>query len=275
MVPHRIIAVLLAAALTIGPTALAQQQVGTATAVNPESDSTPPGGSTVALTVGAKVVHKERIHTTPTGSVQLLFLDKSSLSIGPNTSILIDEFVYDPNTNSGHMVAKLTEGAMRYVGGQLSHQGAVTISTADATIGIRGGTATIIQGPNGTEVINHYGTITISNGTGTITITRPGFTVTITGWNIPPGQPARVTAAEISRYLKYLSSQFGQDGGIAGLKNIQYAACGTTTTQACPLPQWLSTSIGEDNGFQVIIQATQHASQPPPPPNTGGGYTGH
>lgn len=269
--PHKIVAVLLAAALVTGPAALAQQ-VGTATAVNPESDSTPPGGSTVALTVGAQVVHKERIHTTPTGSVQLLFLDKSSLSIGPNTSILIDEFVYDPNTNTGHMVAKLTEGAMRYVGGQLSHQGAVTISTADATIGIRGGTATIIQGPNGTEVINHYGTITISNGTGTITITRPGFTITITGWNMPPGQPARVTAAEIMHYLKYLTSQFGQNGGIAGLKNIQYAACGTATTQACPLPPWLSTSTGEDNGFQVIIQATQHATSQPPPPHNGGCY---
>ena len=189
MAPHKMVAILLATALVMAPAALAQQ-VGTATAVNPETDSTPPGGSTVALTVGAKVVHKERIHTTPSGSVQLLFLDKSSLSIGPNTSILIDEFVYDPSSGNGHMVVQLTEGAMRYVGGQLSHEGAVTISTADATIGIRGGTATVIQGPNGTEVINHYGTITISNGTGTITITRPGFTVTITGWNVPLGQPA-------------------------------------------------------------------------------------
>jgi hypothetical protein len=259
MAPYRSIAVLLAAALLTVPAALAQQ-VGTATAVNPESDSTPPGGSTVALSVGAKVVHKERIHTTPTGSVQLLFLDKSSLSIAPNTNILIDEFVYDPNTGNGHMLAKLTEGAVRYVGGQLSHEGAVTVSTDEATIGIRGGTATIIKGPNGTEVINHYGTITISNAGGTITITRPGFTVTITGWNVPPGQPARVTAAEITHYIKYLSSQFGQSGGVGGLGNIQYAACGTATSQACPLPPWLSTSTGEDDGFQVIIQATQHAA---------------
>jgi hypothetical protein len=259
MAPHKIIAVFLAAALLTVPAALAQQ-VGTATAVNPESDSTPPGGSTVALTVGARVMHKERIHTTPTGSVQLLFLDKSTLSIAPNTSILIDEFVYDPNTGKGHMLAKLTEGAMRYVGGQLSHQGAVTISTEDATIGIRGGTATIIQGPNGTEVINHYGTITISNGRGTITITRPGFTVTITGWNVPLGQPVRVTAAEIMLYIKYLSSKFGQNGGVGGLSNIQYAACGTATSQACPEPPWLSTSTGENDAFQVIIQATQQAA---------------
>jgi hypothetical protein len=89
----------------------AAQQVGTATAVNPTSETTPPGATTVALTVGARIVHKQRIHTTPTGTVQLLFLDKSTLSIAPNTSLLIDEYVYDPNSGSGHMLTSLTEGA--------------------------------------------------------------------------------------------------------------------------------------------------------------------
>src|SRR5271163_4736852 len=190
----------------------AAQRVGTATAVNPTSDSTPPGGSTVALTVGAHVVHKERIHTTPTGSVQLLFVDKSSLSIAPNTSILIDEFVYDPNSGKGHMLTTLTEGALRYVGGELSHQGEATIQTANATIGIRGGTVTVGQGSGGTTVIDHYGSITISNNGGTIVVNLPGYEVTITGWNIPPGQPTKVTDAEILHYLALLTSTPGQHG---------------------------------------------------------------
>jgi len=271
MTIRKAIAVVFASAILAAVPAGAQQ-VGTATAVNPTSESTPPGGSTVALTVGAHVVHKERIHTTPSGGVQLLFLDKSTLSIAPNTNILIDEFVYDPNSHDGHMLAKLTEGAMRYVGGQLSHEGAVTISTSDATIGIRGGTVTIIHGPNGTEVINHFGTITISNGGGTIVVTRPGFVVTITNWNTPPGQPVRVTAAEIEHYIKYLSSKFGQNGGVGGLNNIQLAACGTPTTKACPEPPWLPTDTSENDAFQVIIQSTQHGTGqtlPPPPPPSG------
>ena len=90
----------------------AQQVVGTATAVNPSSESTPPGGSTQTLTIGARVLHKEHIHTSPSGGVQLLFLDKSSLSIAPNTSIVIDEFVYDPDSGKGHMLTTLTEGAL-------------------------------------------------------------------------------------------------------------------------------------------------------------------
>jgi len=35
--------------------------------------------------ISARVVHKERIHTSPTGSVQLLFVDQSTLNIAPNT----------------------------------------------------------------------------------------------------------------------------------------------------------------------------------------------
>ncbi len=113
---YKIIAVLLAGAVLTNAPALAQQ-VGTATAVNPLSESTPPGAATVPLTVGARIIHKERIHTTPSGTVQLAFLDKSTLSIAPNTSIVIDEFVYDPNSGKGHMLTSLTQGALRFVGG--------------------------------------------------------------------------------------------------------------------------------------------------------------
>jgi len=122
------------------------QQIGTATAVNPSTEGTPPGGSTTTLTVGARVPHKERIHTSSTGSVQLLFLDKSTLSIAPNTSLVIDEFVYDPASNSDHMLTKLTQGTLQYIGGQLSHQGAVTVETPAAVIGTVAASASPVLG---------------------------------------------------------------------------------------------------------------------------------
>jgi hypothetical protein len=256
-----------AAVLIGGATAMAQQ-VGTATAVNPNSESTPPGGSTIRLTVGARVVHKERIHTSPTGSVQLLFLDKSTLNIAPNTNLLIDEFVYDPASGSGHMLTKLTQGTLQYIGGKLSHQGTVTIATPAAAIGIRGGTATVDHGTQGTQVVNQYGTITITNGGGTIVVTRPGFVVTILNWNTPAGQPVRVTVAQVIHYIEYLSSKFGQNGGVGGLNNgnIGLAGCGTASTLPCPQPTWLPTNSGENDALQIIIQSTQRATQPTPPP---------
>src|SRR5690348_1279011 len=95
--------ILLLGWLAFTPATAMAQQVGTATAVNPETRSTPPGGSTVVLRVGAHVVHKEHIKTTPTGSVQLLFLDRSTLTIAPNSEIVIDDFVYNPGNGNGHM----------------------------------------------------------------------------------------------------------------------------------------------------------------------------
>jgi hypothetical protein len=259
------IALPLAAALLAAAPALAQQ-VGTATAVNPVSESTPPGGATDKLTVGARVMHNERIHTSPSGSAQLLFLDKSSLSIAPNTSLVIDDFVYDPASNRGHMLTRLTQGTLQYIGGQLSHQGAVTITTPAVAVGVRGGTVTIshgADGANGTRVANQYGTLTLTNAAGTTVVTRPGFTVTVANWNTPPGQPTQVAAAEVDRNIKKLSSKFGQNGGVPGLKGLATAklTCATHSMSACPeLP-----SAGETDAAQIIMQSTQRATLPTPP----------
>jgi hypothetical protein len=250
----------------------AAQEVGTTTAVNPTSESTRPGATTQTLTVGARIVHKERIHTTPTGSVQLLFLDKSTLSIAPNTSILIDEYVYNPSSNSGHMLTTLTQGALRFVGGALSHQGQASINTSDAAIGIRGGTVTITQGPNGTKVIDHYGVVTIQNGAGTMTISRSGFFVLITGWNTPPSQPQPVSQQEIAYYLKLLTSKPGQNGGVPGLTSVTINPCGTIGPQPsynCPNTPWTPNEAGQ-NAWQTILQGTQHGTGTIPPPSRGG-----
>ena len=222
-----------AASIAVGPAfvgpALAQQ-VGTATAVNPLSESTPPGGTTVPLTVGARIIHKERIHTTSSGTVQLAFLDKSTLSIAPNTNIVINEFVYDPSSGKGHMLASLTQGALRFVGGALSHAGEASIATPAAAIGIRGGTVTIVIDRSGIHVIDQFGIITIHNGAGTTVLSRPGFEVTILNWNTPPGQPERVTTAEIDRLLALLTSKPGQNGGVPGLHAVTIGQCGIVGT---------------------------------------------
>jgi hypothetical protein len=256
-------------AIAVGSLApAAAQQVGTATAVNPSSEGTPPGGSTTTLTIGARVLHKERIHTSPTGSLQLLFLDKSTLSIAPNTTLVIDEFVYDPASNSGHMLTKLTQGTLQYIGGQLSHQGAVTITTPAATIGIRGAIGTVSSGPAGVQISTQYGQFTATNGSGTYPLIT-GFTMNIPNWNTPPG-PAFPTPPElVSHNIIILSSVNTQTGGGPPLDSLP-------TTGPQPQLPWLPTNTGENDATQIINQATQHATEitpPPPPPVLTGSRT--
>lgn len=255
---YGMIAVLLAMSVLTGIPAAAQQ-VGTATAVNPLSERTPPGAATVPLTVGARIIHKERIHTTPSGTAQLAFLDKSTLSIAPNTSVVIDEFVYDPNSGKGHMLASLTQGALRFVGGVLSHQGEASIATPAAAVGIRGGTVTIVIDRTGVHVIDQFGIITIHNGAGTTVLNRPGFEVTVLSWNTPPGQPERVTLAEIDELLALLTSKPGQDGGVPGLHTAIIGECGVLGLRSnnCPDTPWVPTDSGLNDANQIITQGTQ------------------
>ena len=264
----------LALAIAVVATAPAlTQQIGTATAVNPSTEGTPPGGSTTMLAVGARVLHNERIHTSSTGSMQLLFLDKSTLSVAPNTSLVINEFVYDPASKSGHMLTKLTQGTLQYIGGELSHQGAVTIATPLATIGIRGAIGIADVQKELTFISQSGGKFHIENGGGSMDVTRPGFVVTVVDWNTAPGQPVPVTADKVAdkviRYIENLSSKFGQDGGVPGFKGLAAGgfACGTYATPLCPQPTWQPTNTGEnDAALQIIMPSTQRATQPNPPP---------
>ena len=135
--------VLLAAFAATMQTALRAERVGAAAAVKPSSTGTPPGAAAQTLQVGTDIVTNERIQTTGSGSLQVMFLDKSTLTIGPNSEVVIDEFVYRPDANGGSFTASMTKGALRFVGGQISHNSGVTVQTPVATIGLRGGAAFI------------------------------------------------------------------------------------------------------------------------------------
>jgi FecR protein len=261
MAPSRRFIVALAVAFSSALLAAASasaQQVGTATAVNPLSESTPPGGATAPLVVGAHILHKEKVHTTAAGTVQLLFTDKSTMSIASNTDIVIDEYVYDPNANNGHMLVSLTKGALRFVGGQLSHQGEATITTSAANIGICGGTVTVIQGPNGVKVINVAGIIKIVNGTGTFLITRSDFGALIKGWNAVIQDLGRIPTSEVAFYQAHTTSTFGEDGGVPGFKGANIGHCGLGSLQSanCPQVPWMPSDSGELDASQILGNAT-------------------
>ena len=74
------------------------QTVGVTGAVNPNASGTPPGTTVRALGMGSDVVFNERIATEATGQADILFVDRSALTVGPNSDLVIDEFVYSPES---------------------------------------------------------------------------------------------------------------------------------------------------------------------------------
>src|SRR5262245_29648140 len=201
----------IAVAALAAPGGGAAQTVGTAAAVNPQVQ----GGERV-LQVGSNIVFRERVSTSASGSTQVIFVDKTTLSIGPNSNILIDEFVYNPDAGAGHMTVTLTKGAMRMVGGNVSHTQGATIKTPLATIGVRGGVATVKHdAKEGTRAICHFGTAAVMSGGTTETITRPGYGVFVTRAGTAPSAPAPVPQAEIAALTQLLTSRPTQSGGVS------------------------------------------------------------
>lgn len=250
----------LAAAAALVSCSAVAQEVGAAAAVNPRSQGTPPGGETRVLQIGARVVHNERIQTAESGTVQLLFLDKTTLNVGPNSTLVIDNFVYDPGTGTGQMAVSLAKGALRFVGGQLSHQGAATLKTPVAVIGIRGGIATIAHGNNGTRAINNFGILTVSNGAGSTTIRRSGFAVSVASWTAPATEPERVSQSETNYYLALLTSKPGQKGGIGSIpaeSDVSPFDIGTGTAGLYNQPIQQQTTSIDNLVFDIVVQATQ------------------
>lgn len=116
------------AGLTTSPGA--QQRVGINSAVNPDATGKPPGAQPRRLVIGGDVVFNEHITTSDGGQTQLLFLDQSAMTIGPNSEVTIDEFVYDPKSGTGKLAMSATQGVLRFIGGKLSkNDNAVTFTT--------------------------------------------------------------------------------------------------------------------------------------------------
>ena len=92
--------------------------------------------------LGDGIFQNELIATGPESSTQLLFRDETSLTVGPNSEVRLDRFVYNPARKSGHVVIDVAKGAFRFVSGS-AKPATYQIRTPVATIGVRG---TIFEG---------------------------------------------------------------------------------------------------------------------------------
>jgi len=109
--------------------------------------------ATVGRNVGSgdEIFLGDRIVTGPAGGLQIMLLDGTTFSIGPNSSMVIDEFVYNPGDGSGKLTASITRGTLRLISGRLARQDqeAIRIKLPVATVGVRGTMSVFSGGPNG------------------------------------------------------------------------------------------------------------------------------
>ena len=77
---------------------------------------------------------------TGKGKVGIEFIDNTRVDVTEHSKLVIDEFVYDPNSKTGKLSLKAKLGTVRYASGQIAKNSKqnVQITTPTATIGVRG-----------------------------------------------------------------------------------------------------------------------------------------
>lgn len=185
------------------------------------------------LAPGQDIFMRDGIDTAAQSMAQLLLLDQSTFTLGPQSEVVIDEFVYDPSAPGGVLTASAIKGTFRFISGRIGAVIApkITIKTPSAVIGVRGTImlADIVRDAAGAlveELIVLTGPGAKNNGNavpGRIDVTAANRTETIfrPGWGtfLRPGQPPTAAApipperiAEISTRLSAAVSR-GQPAG--------------------------------------------------------------
>ena len=194
------------AALLFADAAEAAVQAGVSAAVRGKVDVTPvveqvvrPIGSDEDVFLGDGLKSHEQ------SGMQLMLLDETSITLGPNADLTVDEFVYDPATGIGEVTASLATGVFRFVTGKTSQGSdkAMTLKVPFGVIGVRGtigavrndaaGSLIVLLGPGSKNNADEpSGALDVTAQGKTVSLTRPGF-----GTIIAAGQPP-MPAFEVS-----------------------------------------------------------------------------
>jgi hypothetical protein len=107
------------------------------------------GNQVIPVTVGLTLEANDRVVTNSASSVGITLRDDTLVSVGPRSSLLIENFTFNQTTHEGSLAIRVATGAMRMISGLIARQspGSLRVRTPNATIGIRG-TDFIVEVPD-------------------------------------------------------------------------------------------------------------------------------
>ena len=162
---------------------------------------------TKVVNVNDQIFKQEIIETNSVSSTQILFMDETVLSIGPDSRLIMDEMVYDPNSNTGKFVVTAARGLFTFVTGSLESE-SYEINTPTATIGVRGTKFDLFVSRKGAStVILRSGAVDMKNirSGATRRIATVGLATSIVTQKSEPTPPAP-PSFELEEVLKPLAN---------------------------------------------------------------------
>ncbi len=116
------------------------QPIGTIEGLEGAATAIHADGTRETLQNGDPVFADDILETGSDGALGIVFVDKSTMSMGEDGRIILDDMVYDPSTHLGAQSFNIVRGAFVFASGVIGKNDpdSVSVSTPVATIGIRG-----------------------------------------------------------------------------------------------------------------------------------------
>jgi hypothetical protein len=96
------------------------------------------GKDTIQVAKGTEIKTNDKVETK-NGKVKIVFKDDTNVTVTESSSLVIDDFVYDPKSGAGKLGLKAASGTVRYVSGSIAKDPKnVKINTPTAAIAVRG-----------------------------------------------------------------------------------------------------------------------------------------
>lgn len=98
------------------------------------------GGEVLPVSPGTKLMKGDILETGSGATMGIIFRDNSTLSLGPESRLSVDEFLFSPAEGKLGIIARITRGTMAYLSGLIGKLApeSARFETPTASIGIRG-----------------------------------------------------------------------------------------------------------------------------------------
>ena len=170
------------------------------------------------LKAGDKIYLNETISAGAGSGTQILLLDQSTFTIGEDSEVVMDTFVFDPATNDGKIVASVKQGSLKVISGLISKKNpdSLTVEVPEGTLGSRGTefqtivskgkTDTLLIGPGKNNTLGmRPGAVLVGNSLGQTLLDNP-YSMTSMMKGKAPGQAKKITKNQLKKFNKKMKA---------------------------------------------------------------------
>jgi hypothetical protein len=254
----------LTVATALGAAFPAYCRVGVTSETDGDPRGKPPVEAERILRIGIDIQAEELITTRQDDRAHLVFLDGTSLTLGPNAQIKIDKFIYDPDKKIGDIAISAVTGTFRVVGGKISKSRAITVTSPSAIIGLRGGIALVEVGAQETKAQFLFGTSMVVSAQGrTETASRAGSEIVTRSGGFP-SNPVLIPTGSLAAPLSRLEGRptGGRGEGAPDARARQSGFSNQNSGQAvAPRPSYLLNRAPEA-AIDAVSNAGAQRTQP-------------